>query len=147
MRLRAPLVPHSKGAARAVLYFPAGDAATGPMCMLFLNGTRAPTAAYCGFRSHRLRATAPERRNDMVQHRTYQWTRLICGHETHTAVTPVQGCNSRRSPCRHGSWHSKPHPTENRPAAVTPLPQGFDPKTPRAMLGWWASRMASQWPR
>ena len=72
-----PLAPHSKGAAWAALFHPPGDAATGPLRLPSLNGTRAPAAAYRGFRSHRLRGTAHVRRNHIGRHRAHHWTHLI----------------------------------------------------------------------
>ena len=111
--MRAPPAPHFKGAAWAALFRPLGDAVTGHLRVPSLNGTQTPTAAFCRFQPHRLRATAHDHRNDMGQHRTYQWTHLIRGHGTHTDLTTAQGNHGPGSLRRHAP--PQPPPRTVRP--------------------------------
>ena len=78
-------------AAQAASFFPDCGASTGLLRMPSPNGTRAPTAAFHGFRSHRLRATTHERRSDIGRHRAHHQPHLIRGHETRPGLTAAQG--------------------------------------------------------
>lgn len=118
--MHAPPAPLSKGAARDAPFRWAGDTPTGPSRLPAANGTRAPTAAFLGFRSHRLRATTRECRNEIGQHRAHQWTHVNRGHRAHFGLTTAQGNNGRRSLCLHASQYSNPCRDPSGPATARP---------------------------
>lgn len=86
-----------------------------PVRMPSPDGTLAPTAAFRGFRSHRLQATTHERRNDMGQYGAHRWTYLIRRRGKHTELSTARGNHGQRSLCPYASRHSTPRRERSGP--------------------------------